>query len=125
MWKKTNQTYWTDGPFEANAFAGIQVKVVDSNKGPSSHLRNALWKTGNTHESDHMVNVKTIYYDPNFYGWEYDKGYAWDLTYNGDKDCMRYTYVHIYRANGVCVTLIILMTNYSEMLASKHSCAIN
>ena len=105
MWKKTNQTYWAPGPFEANAFAGIQVKVVDSNKGPSSHLRNALWKTGNTHESDHMVNVKTIYYDPNFYGWEYDKGYAWDLTYNGDKDCMRYTYVHIYYIEPmVCVS---------------------
>ncbi|XP_019856518.1 PREDICTED: cartilage oligomeric matrix protein-like isoform X2 [Amphimedon queenslandica] len=89
MWKKTNQTYWISSPFEANAFAGIQVKVVDSNKGPSTHLRNALWRTGNTHAADHMVNVNTVWYDPNFYGWEYDTGYAWELTYNGNKDCMR------------------------------------
>ena len=57
MWKKTNQTYWLSDPFEAHAYAGIQIKVVDSPKGPSTHLRNALWKTGNTNPTDHMVSM--------------------------------------------------------------------
>lgn len=55
MWKKANQTYWLENPFESVAFAGIQVKVVDSDKGPSTHLRNALWRTGNTDASEHLV----------------------------------------------------------------------
>ena len=48
MWKKTSQTYWETSPFVAEAYAGIQVKVVNSKKGPSTHLRNALWRTGDT-----------------------------------------------------------------------------
>jgi hypothetical protein len=89
MWKRVNESYWIRDPFESRAYAGIQVKLVDSPKGPSTHLRNALWRTGDTSVHEHMVNVKTIYYDPNFHGWEHERGYQWEMTYNVQTDCMR------------------------------------
>ena len=62
MWKKENQTYWKMSPFEAIAYAGIQVKVVNSKRGPSTYLRNALWKTGDTNPDEHFVSHKTSCY---------------------------------------------------------------
>ena len=48
MWKKSPQTYWQSTPFRAVAEAAIQLKVVNSETGPGSFMRNALWHTGNT-----------------------------------------------------------------------------
>lgn len=62
MWKKVNQTYWKMSPFEAIAYAGIQVKVVNSKRGPSTYLRNALWKTGDTNPDEHFVSHHIILY---------------------------------------------------------------
>ena len=65
MWKKAQQTYWEQQPFEAIAKPGIQLKLVDSIDGPGTWLRNALWHTGNT--SDH---VRLLWEDPEQQGWE-------------------------------------------------------
>ena len=46
-------------------------------------LRNALWKTGDTRNE-----VRTIWYDENFAGWEYRKAYFWNINYNADNGCM-------------------------------------
>ena len=46
MWKKDNENY--HGNRKIAAKSGLQIKVVDSIKGPSSDLRNALWHTGDT-----------------------------------------------------------------------------
>lgn len=46
-WKKANGSYFY-GKDDVMATAGLQVKVVKSNTGPSSQLRNALWHSGRT-----------------------------------------------------------------------------
>ena len=60
--------------------------MVDSQTGPERDtLRNALWSTGDTRNE-----VKTIWYDRNFAGWEHKKAYFWNMKYNADNGCMRY-----------------------------------
>ena len=60
MWKKDREDYWEKKPTAVQAEAGIQIKVVGpkSAKGPSSALRNALWKTGDTTNG---VSVYIVY----------------------------------------------------------------
>ena len=101
-WKKQNETYNEVKPYY-RAMSGIQIKVllqlcskyiayllytiwqvVNSLSGPSAELRNALWKTKDTRNE-----MKTIWYDPNFVGWEYKKAYRWNLKYSADNGCMR------------------------------------
>ena len=101
-WKKQNETYSDRRPFVSRAMSGIQIKVlfykmdkmylftsiiwqvVNSHSGPGPELRNALWKTKNTKNE-----VKTIWYDSNFAGWEYKRAYRWNLKYSADNGCMR------------------------------------
>lgn len=83
-WKKTNETYSARTPFVSRAMSGIQIKVVDSQSGPGATLRNALWRTGDTGNE-----VRTIWYDRNFAGWEYKKAYFWNMKYKADTGCMR------------------------------------
>ena len=40
-WKQNSQFFWTNPSAEATA--GLQIRVVKSNKGPSNRLVNALW----------------------------------------------------------------------------------
>ena len=47
-WKRGSGAYWDRRPFRATADPGLQVKVIKSNTGPSTVLRNALWHDGNT-----------------------------------------------------------------------------
>ena len=101
-WKKTNETYKTRTPFISRAMSGIQIKVyhtknsqddtdniilqvVNSKSGPGGKLRNALWKTGDTGNE-----VRTIWYDKSFAGWEYKRAYFWNMKYQADSGCMRY-----------------------------------
>ena len=46
MWKKTQEKYYNNDKVVAQS--GLQIKVVNSRKGPSSALRDALWHTGDT-----------------------------------------------------------------------------
>ena len=62
--------------------------MVDSQTGPGDKLRNALWKTGDTRNE-----LKTIWYDRNFAGWEHRKAYFWNMKYNADSGCMRYAII--------------------------------
>ncbi len=51
MWKKDQENYQKNNEFLGQS--GLQIKVVDSPKiGPSTALRNALWYTGDTKNTD-------------------------------------------------------------------------
>ena len=45
-WKQTTQKYWNNP--KAEAIAGIQIRMVRSNTGPSQALMNALWHSEDT-----------------------------------------------------------------------------
>lgn len=46
-WKQTTQSYWNT-PNAPVATAGLQIRTVKSNTGPSRRLMNALWHSDNT-----------------------------------------------------------------------------
>uniref|UniRef100_H2ZQX7 TSP C-terminal domain-containing protein n=1 Tax=Ciona savignyi TaxID=51511 RepID=H2ZQX7_CIOSA len=75
-WKQTEQTYWSATPFRAVAQPGLQLKAVNSNKGPGERMRNALW-----HSSDTMGEVKVLWSDPINQGWEDMTSYRWELQH--------------------------------------------
>lgn len=60
MWKKNEQTYWSQTPFRAVAETGIQIKVVHSSTGPGEMLRNSLWQTGDTENQVRRCLVNTV-----------------------------------------------------------------
>lgn len=82
-WKQSSQFYWTNP--RAEATAGLQIRVVKSNKGPSNRLVSALW-----HGDDTRNQVKVIYQDPLNRGWENNTPYRWNLQYSSKSMCMRY-----------------------------------
>lgn len=45
-WKQSTQSYWNSDT--AAASAGLQIRMVKSNTGPSRRLMNALWSSQNT-----------------------------------------------------------------------------
>lgn len=45
-WKQTTQKYWNNP--RAIAEAGLQIRMVDSNSGPSRKLMRALWHSDDT-----------------------------------------------------------------------------
>uniref|UniRef100_F6TNY6 Trhombospondin Bi n=1 Tax=Ciona intestinalis TaxID=7719 RepID=F6TNY6_CIOIN len=75
-WKQTEQTYWSATPFRAVAQPGLQLKAVNSNKGPGERMRNALWHSGDTKDE-----VKVLWSDPMNQGWEDKTSYRWELQH--------------------------------------------
>ena len=73
MWKKARQTY---PGTQATGEPGIQLKLVQSETGPSTVLRNALWHTGDTENE-----VKLLWIDPLNQGWKSMVAYRWQLLH--------------------------------------------
>ena len=67
MWKKAREEYWEREPERVTAEAGLQIKIINSRKGPSSALRNALWKTGNTNKNM-VIHLLLLYIHTVFIG---------------------------------------------------------
>lgn len=76
MWKKSQQTYWQPTPFRAVAEPGIQIKLVQSETGPGTFLRNSLWHTGDTKNQ-----VRLLWIDPRNVGWKERTSYRWFLIH--------------------------------------------
>ncbi|KAL6437051.1 hypothetical protein ACFW04_004985 [Cataglyphis niger] len=75
-WKKGAQVYWMGSPFRAQAEAGIILKLVQSETGPSEMLRNSLW-----HMYDTPNQVKILWRDPKKMGYQQRVSYRWYLTH--------------------------------------------
>ncbi|XP_050296033.1 cartilage oligomeric matrix protein [Anthonomus grandis grandis] len=76
MWKKNGQGYWQPTPFRAVAEPGIQIKLVDSETGPGTYLRNSLWHSGDTKNQ-----VRLLWIDPRNQGWKERTPYRWFLIH--------------------------------------------
>eukprot|EP00731_Ephydatia_muelleri_P018718 Em0011g758a len=86
MWKKENETIQMLGR-DKHALAGMQVKLINSNSGPSNPaMYGALWNTGDTNGQ-----VKTLWRDPKFQSWEVQHPYKWKILYSNETSCMRLT----------------------------------
>eukprot|EP00731_Ephydatia_muelleri_P026831 Em0018g931a len=85
-WKKDNETIPVPGRTE-RALAGMQIKLIDSTTGPSNpSMYFALWNTGDT-----SGQLKTVWKDPKFQGWEVQQPYKWKLQFSNQTSCMRLT----------------------------------
>ena len=73
MWKKGRQVY---PGTNALGEPGIQLKLVQSDNGPGTKLRNALWHTGDTENE-----VKLLWTDPLNKGWVSNVAYRWQLLH--------------------------------------------
>ncbi|KAL7740676.1 hypothetical protein ACLKA6_000045 [Drosophila palustris] len=76
QWKKGTQTYWQSSPFRASAEPGVQIKLIDSNTGPGSMLRNSLWHAGDT-----PGQARLLWKDPLNAGWKEKTSYRWSLVH--------------------------------------------
>ena len=76
MWKKGKQEYWVPKPFRAIGDPGIQIKLVNSTKGPGDTLRNALWNT-----EGYKDEVKLLWRDKKEIPWQKFTSYRWELSH--------------------------------------------
>ena len=76
MWKKKNQKYWIKKPFVANGKSGLQIKLIDSETGPSKTLGVALWHAATTNKQ-----TKLLWIDPKNQGWIPKVPYRWHLIH--------------------------------------------
>lgn len=90
-WKQTTQKYWNNP--RAIAEAGLQIRMVDSNSGPSRKLMRALW-----HSDDTTNQITTLYRDPLKRGWEDKTPYRWNIQYSSQSMCMR---LRVYDESGL------------------------
>lgn len=75
-WKQKDQVHWNVKPFRAKAVKGIQIKLVNSETGPGSDLRQALW-----HSGDVKGQTKELWRDSKEEGWEDKTEYSWKLIH--------------------------------------------
>ena len=90
MWKKVDQVYWDKTPFEAEAKAGLQLKLVTSITGPGLALRNSLWNTGNTPDQ-----VRLLWSDPQNLAWTQKVSYKWQLFHRPAIGLIRYSVSYV------------------------------
>ncbi|XP_064094358.1 cartilage oligomeric matrix protein-like [Macrobrachium nipponense] len=75
-WKSRAQRYWESSPFVASADAGIQLKLVASDTGPGTRLRNSLW-----HRESVPNEVTVLWTEPTKNGWNHRTAYRWRLLH--------------------------------------------
>ncbi|KAJ8963402.1 hypothetical protein NQ318_018881, partial [Aromia moschata] len=98
LWKKYYQTYSSTKQASAKVFAlsGVQIKVVDSETGPSSAMVNALWYSGNT-----TSQASLLWSDPRNIGWKSKTAYRWFLTHRPATGLIRFRIID--RSNRIVV----------------------
>ncbi|KAK3582849.1 hypothetical protein CHS0354_039999 [Potamilus streckersoni] len=90
IWKREHTNY----AYQAGT-KGIQIKLINSNTGPSASLANALW-----HSSDTSDQVKLLWQDPELEGWEPRKSYKWNLIH---KPSLGYIRLWLYQEETLLV----------------------
>jgi hypothetical protein len=97
-WKKSNDApYWTPSRPEYETQGGMQIRVFESNSGPSgSDFKMALWNSNNVTQNQ----AKTLWKDPKQTGWEHRTSYRWNLQYSAVSKCSR---IRIYSGSRTIV----------------------
>ncbi|XP_058828916.1 cartilage oligomeric matrix protein-like [Topomyia yanbarensis] len=75
-WKRGDQKYWEHKPFTAMATAGILLKLVNSQTGPGTYLRNSLWN-----DASITGQTRLLWKDKNANGWKFNTAYRWKLLH--------------------------------------------
>jgi len=92
-WKQKGQSYWRSDPqFVSKADPGIELKLIDSETGPSARMRQALWHSGN-----YTSQQQLIWSDDKKRGWEELVPYHWKLIHRPNHGVIRLT-VHRHSA---------------------------
>ncbi|EDS43893.1 thrombospondin-4 [Culex quinquefasciatus] len=84
-WKRQAQTYWKSHPFKATATAGVLLKLVNSQTGPGTMLRNSLWN-----DATKQGQTKLLWQDRAKKGWQFNTAYRWKLLHRPEVGLIRF-----------------------------------
>jgi syndecan 4 len=86
-WKKSDDPpYWTKPRPQYETHGGMQIRVVDSKRGPyNNDYKTALWSSNNVT----VDQTTTLWKDPSRFGWEHKTAYRWNLQYSAVHRCAR------------------------------------
>uniref|UniRef100_A0A8D8AC88 Thrombospondin-4 n=1 Tax=Culex pipiens TaxID=7175 RepID=A0A8D8AC88_CULPI len=84
-WKRQEQDYWESTPFQAYATSGVLLKLVDSQTGPGTMLRNSLWN-----DAGIQGQTKLLWQDRAKKGWEFNTPYRWKLLHRPEIGLIRF-----------------------------------